>query len=92
VSTDNYIKIKTDSVQSVQSVQTSDNIVNTDNPIILHIKEHYDKLNKPDSIKDLEKLKNNIITMILSDNRFDNHNDEYVEKVVNDYLHVRGWL
>jgi putative DNA primase/helicase len=78
------------SVPSVQSVPKY-------KELIIKIKEQYDKINKPDTINELERLRNNIIERIygemLADMPGENDFDkEQIKRVVDDYFKTRGWL
>ncbi len=73
---------------SVQSVQSVNNI----NNIIIEIKALYDHINKPDTINELEHLKENIITQLMCKQEYDDYEDEQLNRIVDDYFKARGWM
>ena len=81
------------SVQSVQSVQSVPN--NKD--IVIKVKERYDNINKPETIKELNAMRTNIIERIYGEMLVDlpGENDfdkEQIGRIVDDYFKTRGWM
>jgi putative DNA primase/helicase len=73
------------SVPSVQSVPKYKELT-------IKIKELLDKINKPNSIKELEDLEENILTEIQTDYNYDNVDGDIIRKAIHDYFKVRGWV
>lgn len=88
----------TNAMQSGNSIFSSSvTSVTSVTEIIKLLKEQYNQINKPDSIIDLKRLKINMrdnILLELNEKLSENQEipeNEYIDRIINDYCAIRGW-
>ncbi len=65
--------------------------VHNNNNLIIKIKELLSHKNKPNTIQELDQLKESVMTEILIDYNYDNVDGDVLRKIIDDYCHARGW-
>lgn len=84
---DSEIQVTVYNSSSVPSVPS----VPYNKSIVIKIKELLDKINKPNSIKELENLEERILTELQRNYEYDNIDGDVIRKMIHDYFRVRGW-